>query len=340
MPKIIQQQIPLAPLTTLGVGGNAEYYADVTSLGELSEVTSWAQTHKIPLTVLGGGSNILVSDGGIRGLVIRLLLTRVEFSESGEEVLVHADAGVLLDDLVGELVEKNLWGLENLSMIPGTVGAVPIQNVGAYGVEAKDVITAVFAYDTEMHAIQEFSNEACAFGYRDSIFKHSEGKRCIITSVIFRVSKKANPQITYKDLKNYFGIKSSPELLEIRNAVKDIRRRKFPNWKVIGTAGSFFKNPVISRTHYEELRNTYPELPGYATDKEHIKVSLGWILDHVCGVRGYAEGKVGLFREQALVLVCEKGAHAEDVKKFSDKIIEHVYDKTKITIEREVTVLG
>ncbi len=338
MPATIKKNVLLAPRTTLSVGGEAEYFAQVTTVEELREVLVWAKREKFPWRVLAGGTNVLIPDVGLPGLTVCPSFLGASY-EGNEETLVTVGAGVILDTLVSELVEKKIWGLENLSSIPGTVGAVPIQNVGAYGVEAKDIVHSVTVFNIETDTIEELSNDACVFGYRDSIFKHEGGKHYIITAVTFRVSSQPRPQISYRDLATFFKTNSSPSIAEIRDAVIQIRGKKFPDWNVVGTAGSFFKNPIIARDLFEGLRMKYPELPGYEVGGEEVKVSLGWVLDKICGLKGYEEHGIGLYREQALVLVCKKGSRAVDIVAFSQRIIDMVFSATGIVVEREVTIL-
>lgn len=339
MPPQIKKNVPLQRYTTLGVGGNAEYFVEVETVDALKEMITWAKKEVLPVTILAGGSNVLITDGGINGLVLRPLFREIIYSKSPLELLVTAGAGVVLDDLVKELTEKELWGLENLSGIPGSVGAVPIQNVGAYGVEAKDIIEHVTVYDPALDAIRDMSASECVFAYRDSIFKHETGKHLVILSVTFKVSSNAQPILSYKDLEATFRDHKNPTVQEIRDAVLQIRSKKFPDWTRVGTAGSFFKNPIISHEEFIRLQKEYPELPGYPVEGNMVKVSLGWILDRVCNVRGYREGEVGLYEAQALVLVCTKGIKSQTVLDFSEKIIANVFEKTKIKIEREVTLL-
>ena len=339
MPAYIQRNILLAPYTTLGIGGFAEYFIEVTNEKELLEVVQWAKDGEHTLTVLGGGSNVLISDEGVKGLVLRPLFSDITYREKGESVLVTVGAGVLLDMFIAEVVEKELWGIENLSAIPGTVGATPIQNVGAYGVEVSDVIKYVSVFDIETEKIFEIKKSECMFAYRHSIFKKQEGKKYIILDVTFQLEKKAVPQISYKDIALYFQNNSSPTLSEIRNSIIDIRSKKFPNWHVNGTAGSFFKNPIISEYQYMQVQQKYPAIPGYNTKNGMVKIALGWVLEHVCNLKGYQEGNVGLFSNQALVLVCTKDATADEVKTFSEKIIQNVFSETGIIIEREVTII-
>ena len=337
---LIKKDIPLAPYTTLGVGGHAEYFTQVTNLHELHEVVLWAKENVIPITIIGGGSNVLISDDGVEGMVVRIQFTDITYTQKNDSfTYVTVGAGVVLDALIADLVSRKLWGLENLSAIPGTVGAVPIQNVGAYGVEAGECIDTVTAYDTETNTIVELTNEACLFSYRDSLFKHTEGKRYIVIVVTFVVSNTPNPKLGYKDIKSFFGKYTPSDIGDIRKAIIAIRSKKFPDWRNVGTAGSFFKNPMISQVQFEALKILYPLIPGYVVKGNQVKISLGWVLDHVCSMRGFKKGTVGLYEHQALVLVCEKGSSATEVQNFAAYVIEQVFQKTKISIEREVTFL-
>lgn len=339
IPSCITAQVPLAPYTTLGVGGNAEFFAVVRTVSELHEVVTWAQREGHTITVLGGGSNVLVKEKGVRGVVVHLVSDSIEYADTQTTTRVTAEAGVSLDAFIAELVARGLWGLENLSHIPGTVGAVPVQNVGAYGIEAKDVIAEVTVYDSLSHTLQTLTNAECRFAYRDSIFKKEGGAHYIITAVTFILSRVPNPQLGYADIATYFGNKSNPSVQEIRDAIIEIRRKKLPDWNTIGTAGSFFKNPIVSNDVFNALKMRYPEMPGYPGHDGSVKVSLGWILDSVCALRGYREGKVGLYEKQALVLVCERGATAEQIDSFVKKVTACVFEKTGLVIEQEVRVL-
>lgn len=337
----ISQNTPLKNYTTLGIGGEAEYFVEVYTEAELIEAVAYAQVHHLRITVLGGGSNVLISDQGVTGLVILMSSTGIGATESesdSDSVLVTAQGGESLDAVVLYSVEQGLWGIENLSHIPGTVGATPIQNVGAYGVEVKDVIAFVTVLNTETNEVEKLQNEFCNFGYRDSLFKKENGKIYIIISVTFFLSKNANLKIAYRDLKNRFENKI-PSLREIREAVIEIRSHKFPNWKEVGTAGSFFKNPSVTEEKFQELLTRYPELQGYVNYDGSVKLSLGWILDKVLHLKGYKEGNVATYSEQALVLVVEKNATATEVISFAEKIIEKVKNEIDVTIECEVTMM-
>ncbi len=335
----IQQNTPLAPYTTLGVGGAARSFVEVKSVDELSEAVAYAKEQGESFVMLGGGSNLLVPDAGYDGLVIKMSIVGVEeIDQTTENVVIKVGAGVNFDTLVGQTVERGWWGLENLSSIPGTVGATPVQNVGAYGAEISQTVVLVEVYDTHKDIITTLSNSECEFAYRTSAFKQ-DPSRYIITAVTFSLSLLARPQCTYTDLAKHFANEASPSLESIRQAIQEIRSQKFPDWTVVGTAGSFFKNPIIPAEQALPLLEKYPDLPHYPEDNGQVKLSLGYILDKICGLKGYKIGKVGLYQNQALVLVVDKEAAATEVLNFAKEITQKVFEYTGITIEREVTLL-
>jgi UDP-N-acetylmuramate dehydrogenase len=321
------------------VGGSARYFVAVRSEKEIKEAVAFAEAHGLPVVVLGGGSNVLVSDAGVDAVVMHMQLQGIEHAVEGDTVMLTVQAGEMLDDVVAHAVEKEWWGLENLSHIPGTVGATPVQNVGAYGVEVKDRIASVRVIDMHTGATVELSNDACAFAYRNSLFKREEGKRYIITAVTFALSLEPSPCLSYKDLALAFEGRT-PTIQEIRDAVIQIRSGKFPNWHMVGTAGSFFKNPMIAADIYERLHTAHPDVPAYRTDEGMMKVSLGWILDKALGLRGYTEGSVGLYEKQALVLIAQKGATQTEITRFADGVIARVREAIGIDIECEVTMIS
>jgi len=327
----IEEQVSLAPHTTFGIGGNAAFFVIVRSVEELQESVAWAREKEVSVTILGGGSNVLVSDDGVDGLVIKNEIGGITYDGN----VVHVGGGVVFDSLVQETVEKGLWGLENLSAIPGTVGAAPIQNIGAYGVEVSSTIESVHTYNLDDGTEHVFSNEKCTFGYRDSFFKTEEGKKHVVTSVTFCPSSDGEPYIEYKDLQKYFN--RTPMQQEVRSAVIDIRSKKFPDWHEKGTGGSFFKNPIVSKEQHRSLSEKYPDLPGFPQGDE-MKIPLGWILDKVLHLKGVsnASGTVGTYEGQALVLVNHGEATAAEVDAFANKIAEDVFGITGISIEREV----
>ena len=335
----IRENEPLCTLTTWKTGGEAQFFGSVTTEAELVEAVLYARPRSLKLTVIGGGSNVLVSDTGVKGLLIQMAIKGIEAHEVGSEVFLTVGAGEVFDEVIAETVDRGYWGLENLSHIPGTVGATPVQNVGAYGVEVGSLISLVRVYDTVLETFSSMSASDCQFGYRDSIFKHREGERYVVTAVTYCLSKQANPQIVYRDLAERFN-HLIPTQADIRAAVIDVRSKKFPDWHTVGTAGSFFKNPIVIRTEYEALQATYPELPMYEVDAAHVKVPLGWILDHILKLKGQGTATVGCFEGQALVLVNRGGANTSDVVSFANSIVNKVFEQTGITVEWEVRLLG
>lgn len=345
----IKENVSLREHTTLRVGGTADYFCVARSLDELKGACAFARERALPVFVLGGGSNSLVHDQGFRGLVIKVQIKGIELAEDKGHVLAHVAAGEDWDAFVERTVAEGAWGLENLSLIPGTVGAAPIQNIGAYGVEVKSAIECVHTIDIETGAERAFSKWDCKFDYRESVFKTPEHKRYVVHKVSFRLSKEPKPVLTYKDVKEHFDKKgvAIPTQKEMRDAVIEIRRGKFPDLAKVGTAGSFWKNPIISREHYLTLLATYPDMPSYPANPprdirdtlsagEYVKVPLAWILDNVCNLKGYQKGVVGLFEKQPLVLVVGFGATSAQIDDFADDIATIVRDKTGIDIEREV----
>ena len=268
----IVENVPLSSLTTFKIGGVARYVATCESVEDIQTALAFAREGGLPWYVIGGGSNILASDAGFAGVIIRPLLTELTFKPVNDQTLVTAGSGIVWDELVQESVARGLWGLENLSAIPGLVGGAPVQNIGAYGADVSDTLTHVDALDTSSGNVLRFSKEECVFGYRDSKFK--QDPTYILLRVAFTLTANGNPHINYADLTAYALTGTALDTpLAIANAVKTIRARKFPDLHVTGTAGSFFKNPTISKEKYSELLVTYPELPGFSVpDSESIKL--------------------------------------------------------------------
>lgn len=334
----IQENVILAPFTTFKLGGPAKYFCRAKSEAELIEAVKFAKSKDLPILVIGGGSNLLISDAGFNGLVVRNEIMGIEWKDTeGGSVIVRAGAGEDWEGLVGQTVERGLYGLECLSSIPGTVGASPVQNIGAYGVDVSKAVQSVRVLDTVSMQVIELSNADCHFAYRDSIFKHEKG-RYIVTAVVYLLKKDGKVDISYKDVKEYFAKKKivSPTLAEVRQAVIEIRKNKLPDWTKWGTAGSFFKNPIISSEEFALLKERYPEMPSYPEPDGRVKVSLGWILDKLCDARGLIIGNVSTHDKQALVVVAKPGATATEVVAFAQELMRRVKDKTGIEIEGEV----
>ncbi len=334
----IQENIPLYAYTTLKIGGVARYFVEVQNVEEVKFAVQLALQKKLPILVLGAGSNLLISDTGFEGLVIKNNIKGLWYTEDSNGLLMKGGAGEMLDEVVEYFVARGYSGLENLSAIPSTLGATPVQNVGAYGVEISDVLEKVYTIDITTGMEKIFTNKECNFSYRDSFFKTTIGKKYFITHVSLRLKKNSAPKISYADLAKIF-VDIVPTIKEVRDAVIKIRNSKFPDWRVLGNAGSFFKNPIITKTHYEQLMIQYESLPAYESGEDMVKIPLGYVLDRICGLRGYRVGAVGLYEAQALVLVNYGGATEVEVKKFVAEITKKVFDKTKIKIEPEVNFI-
>ncbi len=337
MDLVVREQVRFSELTTLKTGGCARYCTAVTTIEELKAAVVFAQQKQLPFFVVGGGSNLLASDAGYGGVVIQMQIPGREYVEDAEGCVVATfGAGEMLDAVVADTVALGYWGIENLSHIPGTVGATPVQNVGAYGVEVSDCIQSVTVYDVTDGVIRLFTNAACQFQYRDSVFKKVPTGQYIIVAVTMLLSKKPQPHIQYGDLTKIFH-DVVPTQTAIRSALISIRSKKFPDWHEVGTAGSFFKNPIVTIDTATALQMQYPELPVYPVGTAHAKLSLGYILDKICGLKGYRIGLVSLYSEQALVLVADSGATTADIAHFVTVVSERVYAETQLRIEREVT---
>lgn len=335
-----EENVILAPLTTLRVGGPAALFARAGSVDDIHQAASYAREHALPLIVLGDGSNVLIPDGGFNGVVIKNELRGISFQDDGASVIATVSGGENWDTFVKEAVHRGLWGVENLSGIPGTVGATPVQNVGAYGSEIAEYIEWVDVFDMLRGEPARLAPTDCKFDYRDSIFKHEDGKRYVIVAVCLRLSREGRPNLAYHDLAEHFDqTGEDPTLPAIRRAVLAIRKRKFPASGEYGTAGSFFKNPIISSEEAASLRARHPHVPLFPVGQNRVKVPLAWLLDHVCGLRGAWHGVVGSYEHQPLVLVTRDGATARDLAAFAEKIEKDVHDKTGVRIEREVTCL-
>lgn len=332
-----EEQVPLAPFTTFRIGGPARYFCRVASEDALLEAVRFSRVKGLPLFVLGGGSNLLVSDAGFGGVVVKMETRGIAYGDRDGRTLVSAAAGERWDDLVEDTVKRALFGLENLSAIPGTVGAAPAQNIGAYGVEISQVIEQVRVLDTRSLEFLDLGKDDCQFGYRHSVFKRLKG-RYVITRVEFRLNRAGRVNLQYQDLAQYFAARgmAAPTLRQVRDAVVEVRGGKLPDCGRWGTAGSFFKNPFVPRPTFDKLRREHPELPGHPEPDGRIKLSLGWILDKICKVRGFALGNASTYEKQALVVVSQPGASAADVVKLTTELRRRVQEATGLVIEAEV----
>ena len=289
--------------------------------------------------VLSGGNNILFTHQVEPTLITPCDTSITILAENEQSVRVKVGAGLEWDDLVEWTVERNLWGIENLSLIPGKVGAAPVQNIGAYGVEAKDAIRAVEMYFVEGDNFITLAAEHCAFGYRESVFKQSLKGRVVITAVEFEFSKEANPKLGYGDVAREVEARGGASLRNIRDAICDIRRSKLPDTAVLGNAGSFFKNPIVDRAVAEALQAEFPEMPLYPTAQpDKVKLASGWLIDKA-GMKGERKGAVGVHERQALVLVNYGGATGNEVIEFAHEVVQRVKERFGIEISPEVNIL-
>lgn len=330
----ILEHVSLSELTTLRVGGLARYVLVCTSRADIEEAVRFCELHALPFTVLGGGSNVLANDSGFSGAVLRIDIQGCNYTEEGEHILVTAGAGVAWESLVEAVTTRALWGIENLAGIPGTVGAAPVQNIGAYGTELKNIFSNATVYDAKTHVWSVYTVTDCAFSYRDSVFKHN--RSLIIAEVTFSFTKEGSPQLGYSDLRTLERDgKDTSTSHNIAAHVREIRSHKFPNLDDVGTAGSFFKNPILSSEDFLELCNRFGSIPSFPV-AAGVKIPLAFILDHILHLRGYQKGKVSLYGNQPLVLVVETGATAREVDEFAKEIEKKVFDATHIRVEREV----
>jgi len=355
-----KENVALAQFTTLRTGGPARYFFSVTNVDEMRGAVDFARApqrrqnrslapsktsvgaQNLPLFVLGGGSNVIISDDGFDGVVIKNDIKGIAYEEEMELVRVTVGAGEDWDGFVANTVARGLHGLENLSLIPGTVGAAPVQNIGAYGSEVSETIDYVEVCDMETGEIKKILKEECAFAYRNSVFKTKEGKRCIITHVSFLLSKDTPLDIEYKDVQEYFrehGIEE-PSLQEVRDAVVHIRTAKLPDVHAVGTAGSFFKNPIVENREKDRLLKGYPEIVWYEAGEGKAKLSAAWLIDHIGGWKGKKRGDVWVHGRQALVLVNYGKNNAQEIFSFAQEIQKDIKEKTGIDLEFEVNLIG
>ena len=349
----IQEYVPLAPLTTLHVGGSARYFAELRREDDVREAAQFAKTHDLPLFVLGGGSNLVVADSGWPGLILRIAIggitTPNATDASGTSVLFSVGAGVNWDDFVAQAVVQNCAGVECLSGIPGSAGGTPVQNVGAYGQEVSDTIESVRALDLKDDRIVVLPKPACGFRYRTSIFNTTERGRYIILRVNYRLKRGGAPSLKYADLQRHFAErKTPPSLAETREAVREIRRSKgmliVPGDDDCRSAGSFFKNPVLSEAQFKDLTERAEseglEIPSHPALDAQRKVSAAWLVEHSGFSKGYALGPARISSKHALALINRGDAKASDIVRLKDEIQHGVQEAWGILLEPEPVFVG
>jgi UDP-N-acetylmuramate dehydrogenase len=337
----LREDVALAPLTTLGIGGPARWFVEASSEDEVVEAVRWARERGLPLFVLGGGSNLLVSDAGFDGLVLRVLLKGVSSQDESESRIYSAAAGENWDAFVERTVQEGCAGLECLAGIPGTVGGTPVQNVGAYGQEVAETIVAVRVLDLETLGFVEMSAAECGFAYRSSIFNGSARGRFLVTRVDFRLTPGGAPNLRYADVQRAFAAGSRPSLAEVSAVVRSIRRGKGmllvegdPDCR---SAGSFFKNPVISSAQFAAFGS---EPPHYPAGEGLIKLPAAWLIEQAGFPKGYSLGRVGISSRHTLALVNLGGASAADLLALRDRIVEGVEGRFGVRLAMEPVLVG
>jgi len=345
----IEENVPLAPLTTLGVGGNARFFVHARDLREIEEAVAFARAQTLPLFVLGGGSNIVVSDSGWNGLVLHIGVTGIKEREHEGRALFDVGAGVDWDKFVADCVSRDCAGVECMSGIPGSVGGTPVQNVGAYGQEVSETIVSVLAYDLAENQVRELSAAECGFKYRASVFNTSQPGRYIILRVSYALDPGGKPALRYADLqKSFAGCDGTPSVAEVRDAVRNIRTSKgmliTPGDPDSRSAGSFFKNPVLSESRYAELVRRAAEkdlqVPSYPTLSLHRKISAAWLVENSGFKKGYTRGNTGISSKHALAIINRGGAAAANIIALKNEIQERVERAWGICLEPEPLFVG
>jgi len=346
----IDEYVDIRNHCTLKIGGQFRYFTVVETQSDIQEVINFAKEKNIKIFILGGGSNLVFSSTIVDALVVKIQIKSFEIiNDTDEYTDIKVGAGENWDAFVGRTVDMNLSGIEALSAIPGTVGATPVQNVGAYGQEVKDTIVSVEVLDPEAGSIKTFLNSECEFAYRDSIFKNNAKNKYIILSVTFRLSKGEHKVPDYPGVKNYFQDKGiiNPTLLDIRKAIIVIRSTKLPNPVEIPNVGSFFKNPIVSSELANKIKEQYPNITIFPLSPKQglglesldiegglVKIPAGWLIESV-GFKGKDFGEISVYQNNALVLVNNGQATFADIESVRDQIIRAVQDKFGITLETE-----
>ena len=346
---LIQENVPLAPLTTIKVGGPARYFVETFTPADVAEAVTFARSRNLLLFVLGGGSNLVISDRGWPGLVLKVAIPGVEQRSENGRAIFDIGAGEEWDKFVAKAVAAGCSGVECLSGIPGSVGGTPVQNVGAYGQEVAETIESVLAFDSRDNQIRELCNDACSFSYRTSIFNTTERGRFIILRVTYSLIPDGEPRAAYADLKRYFaGWSTTPTLAETRDAIRSIRASKgmliSPEDADCRSAGSFFKNPIVSPEQYQQLSATAAArklaIPSYPALEQQKKISAAWLVEHSGFNKGFAHGPVGISRKHSLAIVNRGEASAADVIALKEEIQRSVEVSWGIRLEPEPVFVG
>lgn len=345
----IQENIPLAPFTTFGVGGPALYLAEACSEAELCEALEFAAQKRLPLFVLGGGSNLVIADAGWPGLILKIGLKGIKNQNGG--ALFHVAAGENWDDFVALTVERNCAGIECLSGIPGTVGGTPVQNVGAYGQEVSQTITSVRLMEIATGKVSELTNQECGFAYRSSALNTTQRDRYVVLEVGYRLKQDGQPTIQYADLQKFFaGAAVRPSLQQVRDAVRQIRKSKamllVPGDEDCRSAGSFFKNPLVTADEAVRIQALAQKqvpgkaLPQYAAEAGQVKLSAAWLVEQAGFHKGYSRGAVGISRKHSLAIVNRCGATARDIISLKEEIEQKVLEVWGVRLQPEPVFVG
>jgi UDP-N-acetylmuramate dehydrogenase len=334
----LHENYPLKKWNTFGLEASCKKFVKLTAKAGLATFFQEIKQQNMAFYILGGGSNILFSKDFDGTIVHPAIMGHEIVDEDQEHVWLKAWCGENWDSLVEYCVSRGYGGIENLSFIPGNVGAVPIQNIGAYGSEAKDSIESVEFLNLETGGIQTFSNHACQFAYRDSIFKHALKGKTLILSVLFKLSKKPVFNVSYGPVAEEVKKMGGPALETVRKAIIGIREAKLPDPGKIGNGGSFFKNPIVPAHHFRQLVKSHATMPSYPVSETEVKIPAGWMIEQ-CGWKGYREGEAGVHDKQALVLVNHGKAKGEDILALAAKIEKSVQDKFGIWLEEEINII-
>lgn len=337
---LVQENISLQHLNTFGMDVMARFYTEAAGIDDLQEIFSKLAFAPLPHMILGGGSNVLFTRD-FDGLVIKNRFSGISVvRETPEEVFVRAGAGETWHPFVLHCISNGWGGIENLSLIPGSIGAGPMQNIGAYGVELKDVFHELEAFHLHDKVVRTFNATECQFGYRESIFKRAGKDQYVIVSVTLRLQKHPKLNTSYgaieKELQQLRV--ENPTIADVSRAVCNIRSSKLPDPAVTGNAGSFFKNPVISAAQHTQLKEKFPEIVSYKNSETEYKLAAGWLIEQ-CGWKGYRSGDAGVHKDQALVLVNYGHAKGQEIFDLSSRVLDSVREKFGVTLEREVNIV-
>lgn len=340
----IRENVDIKDYSTFKIGGKFKYFVTVKSVEDIIEAFDFINKNNLKFFILGGGSNIVFSDGIIDVIALKMEIKGFEILKETEGFTeIKIGAGEIWDEIVEKTVNLNLYGLESLSAIPGTVGSTPVQNVGAYGTEVKDTIVLVEVFDTLDMKIKTISNVECNFGYRDSIFKNKDKGRYIITSVVYRLNKNPGDNFSsmlYPGVKKYFEEHNIeiPDLKQVREAIIEIRKNKLPNPNEIPNVGSFFKNPIVLNEVAEKIQKEFPQATFFPVDDRTTKIPAGWLIENA-GLKGKSLGNISVYDKNALVLINNGQATEDDVLEAKKQIVKVVQEKFGITLEQEPEII-